>query len=107
MQCGKRWSTPGKKKRCIIITDSLSTLNALPEMYPTHTILISMKHELWKAYRNGITLKLMTMTVILTDMKPFLKNIQSKARQAEWDITDTELSEVKKSILPHKIIPKK
>ncbi|KAG5886078.1 hypothetical protein JTB14_018937 [Gonioctena quinquepunctata] len=129
------YSNTRKIKRFIIITDSLSTPNALPEMYLTHPILISIKHELWKAYGNGITRKLMgvpshtgirgneradclaraaiygdaptTTTVIHPDIKSFLKNIQSKACQAEWDITDTKLSEVKKSILPHKITPKK
>ncbi|KAG5899268.1 hypothetical protein JTB14_035446 [Gonioctena quinquepunctata] len=48
-----------------------------------------------------------TTTVIHTDMKHFLKTILSKAWQAEWDITDTKLSKVKKSVLPQKITPKK
>ncbi|KAG5879035.1 hypothetical protein JTB14_003553 [Gonioctena quinquepunctata] len=46
-------------------------------------------------------------TTVIHDMKPFLNNIQSKAWQSEWDITDTKLSKVKKIILPHKITPEK
>ncbi|KAG5898994.1 hypothetical protein JTB14_001520 [Gonioctena quinquepunctata] len=92
--------------------------------------LIAIKQTLWIAYGNESNLKLMwvpsqtgirgneraaclaraaiygdtptTTTAIHTDMKPFLKKIQFKAWQSEWNIT-----EVKKNILPHKITPKK
>ncbi|XP_074026206.1 uncharacterized protein [Leptinotarsa decemlineata] len=119
----------------LVITDSLSTLEAITKLNPEHPIILHIKHKLhsiiekrkhihfmWVPSHVGIAgneradqLAKDAITNPLTDiekriahpdLKPFYKQILTNVWQQQWNGSNSKLSTIKPLVLPWKSLPK-
>ncbi|XP_074041346.1 uncharacterized protein [Leptinotarsa decemlineata] len=114
--------------KTVIITDSLSAVTAISQLYPSHPILILIKKELHHLQQQNKTTHFVRVpsqmdeiadrlardatdidelhTITRTakfDLKQIFKEMIINAWQAEWNLSKSKLAEVKKTVLPRKI----
>lgn len=120
----------------IIITDSLSSINALSQTYSTHPLVLRIKNELasisnrnshvrflWIPSHTGIAgnervdklaKEAVTSresaeidTMVHTDLKPHFKDKVLNTWQQIWNNDSSKLSEIKSTVKPWKFVPRR
>ena len=121
-------------RRTIIITDSLSAISGIKQMYPSNPILKLIKEELSLVQENNKSVtfiwvpshigirgneqadrsardaisnpnSILVTTSLHTDLKHYMKKLIQNQWQSEWEQKKTKLNEIKFSVKPWLSVP--